>query len=259
MVTTQSPLLFEIKDRQAENPLVKAISGVLTRVSSFKELARDYYFEVVLSPYRCPDCGGRLRMVGISECSCRCGKHLDPTTTFQQSPCCNAKLVRKTFHYACSRCGQIVPSRFLFDERIFDKVYFREMMREARTHERRRKEELKAILAGSRSDALVLLDEPVLETVPGLTAALNGFIGTQISFDFSVTSGFSMKGYRDHILSHLGPGSRLFSDIPYLIEDSRKDRIWRFVTLIFMQGHEVNMIQYGSDILVERVQNEAYG
>ena len=38
------------------------------------------------------------------------------------------------------------------------------------------------------------------------------------------------------------------------IEDSRKDRIWRFVTLIFMlQDHEVSLTQYGSDILVERV------
>jgi len=112
-------------------------------------------------------------------------------------------------------------------------------------------------LAESRSDTLILLQEPNLESIPGLSEALDSFIGTQIKLDhFSPNSGFRMDDYRSHILSVLGVGARLFSDIPALIEDRRRDRIWRFVTLVFMgQDGEVSLTQYGADLLVERVQN----
>ena len=43
------------------------------------------------------------------------------------------------------------------------------------------------------------------------------------------------------------------------MDDCRRDKIWRFVTLIFMtQDREVELTQFGADILVERVANEAY-
>jgi len=184
MATESSSLLF-----QSDNPLISGIARVLSRVSDFKETARAYYFEVILSPYRCPDCNGMLQMTSQNQCSCSCGKTFDPTLIFQQSSCCSARLVRRTLHYACLRCHQTVPSRFFFDERLFDKGYFREMMQEARARERRKKEELKAILAGSRSDTLILLKEPCLDSIPGLTEALNGFIGTGIS-GFLVQTGF---------------------------------------------------------------------
>ena len=118
-----------------------------------------------------------------------------------------------------------------------------------------KEEEFKIILAGSRSDTLILMEEPCLDSIPGLTEALNGFIGTGVSGfqDFLSRSDFSLEDYRNHLLSVIGNGSMLFSDIAPLIENSRKDRIWRFVTLIFMrQDHEVSLTQYGSDILVER-------
>lgn len=129
------------------------------------------------------------------------------------------------------------------------------MMQEARARERRKKEELKAILAGSRSDSLMFLEEPMIEGIPGLTNALDGFIGEKVDiFEFSLGSEFRMGDYRSHILSFLGMGSRLFSDMPFVKEDSRKDKIWRFVTLIFMrQDGEVSLTQYGADILVERI------
>jgi hypothetical protein len=129
------------------------------------------------------------------------------------------------------------------------------MMQNARARERRKREELKAILAGSRSDNLILLEEPRLDSIPGLTEALNGFIGTGVlGFqDFLPRSGFSLEDYRSHLLSVIGNRSILFSDIAPLIEDCRRDRIWRFVTLIFMrQEREVSLTQYGPDILVER-------
>jgi len=95
---------------------------------------------------------------------------------------------------------------------LFDREYFREMMQEARARERRKKEELKAILAGSRSDNLILLEEPCFDSIPGLTEALNGFIGTGVSGfqDFLSKSGFSLKDYRSHLLSVIGNGSCCF-------------------------------------------------
>jgi hypothetical protein len=134
------------------------------------------------------------------------------------------------------------------------------MMQEVRIRERRKREELKLLMAGSRSDTLILTEEPVLESIEGLTEALDSFIGIKIDlYEISQNSCFNMDSYRGHILSTLGLGARLFSDIPHFIEDSKKDKIWRFVTLIFMQqNREVALTQYGSDILVERVRNEAY-
>jgi hypothetical protein len=89
------------------------------------------------------------------------------------------------------------------------------MMQEARTRERKRKEELKAILAGTRSDNLILLEEPRLDSIPGLTEALNQFIGLKATGfeDFLSKAGFCMGDYRIHLLSVIGNGSRLFSDI----------------------------------------------
>jgi hypothetical protein len=129
------------------------------------------------------------------------------------------------------------------------------MMQQARDRERKKREELKAILSSSRSDNLILLEEPCLDSIAGLTEALNGFIGTEVSGvqDFLSRPGFSLEDYRGHLLSVIGNRSVLFSDITPLIKDWRKDKIWRFVTLIFMrQDREVMLTQDGLDILVER-------
>jgi rubredoxin len=89
------------------NPLLHAIAGVITRVEAFKARAKDFYFQVLLSQYRCPKCGSGLEMTGAMESECRCsgcGHVFDPTIEFQQSSCCGARLVKRTFHYACARC-----------------------------------------------------------------------------------------------------------------------------------------------------------
>ncbi len=185
-----------------------------------------------------------------------------PTIAFQQSLCCGAGLVRKTFYYACSKCNKTVPSRFIFDEKLFDATYFREMMRESREKAKRKKEEIRRFLAESRSNALPLMDGPLLESIPGLIQDLDDFIKAGAikvcsNFLFDTQSDFSMTDY--HIISILGWDTMLFSGIAPLIDDHRRDRVWRFITLIFMQNdREVELTQNGSDIWVQKVYNEAY-
>ncbi|MFC1896477.1 hypothetical protein ACFL0Q_07455 [Thermodesulfobacteriota bacterium] len=234
---------------------------VRDRIASFKGLARDFYFDVLLTIYPCPVCGGRMKMTGQSQCTCRCGNSLDPTVAFQKSSCCGAEVVRRTCHYACSRCHKIMPSRFLFDERLFDGAYFVEMMRESRKRATKKREEIKRLLAESRSGPLPPMEEPSLESIPGLIEDLTDFIyeeGVE-TYDFSGNpgTGFQMDQYRQHILSVLGWNSTLFSDIDSLVEDRRKDRIWRFVTLVFMyQSREVQLTQCGNDLQVQRAYHE---
>ena len=245
------------------NPVVKEIIEVLDRVSVFKKKAKQYYFEVILSVFQCPACGGQLHMTGNSKCSCRCGNVFDPTLTFQKSACCNAGLVRKTFHYACSHCHQSVPSRFIFDERLFDKAYFREMMRESRERRKKKREEIRQLLAESRSESLSLTEKPDLDSIPGLIEDLNQFIqnATNVSnqYSFDVDQPFDMDKYREHILSMLSWDSMLFTDIVPIVENKRKDRVRRFITLIFMEHErEVELIQLGDDLSVQRRYNEAY-
>ena len=245
-------------------PLFNGIAQILKRVHELKKLVREFYFDVILSIHQCPECSGRIQMTGKSECTCVCGNIFDPTLAFQKSPCCGKNLVRKTLHYVCSGCMKTVASMFLFDEKLFDKTYFREMMRVSRARVQKRREEIKRLLAESRSGTLQLMEEPHLECIPGLIQDLNDFIqadtfGTR-NFTFDVISDFKMNDYREHILDALGSESLLFSDISPLIKDIRRDKIHRFVTLIFMQNdHEVELAQYDHDILVERAANEAYG
>jgi hypothetical protein len=70
-----------------------------------------------------------------------------------------------------------------------------------------------------------------------------------------IDTGFEMEDYRRHILSALDCGSRMFSNINCVSQDSREDRIWRFVTLVFMQHEqEVELTQYDNDLFIESIQ-----
>ncbi len=252
-----------VQRKLTKNPLIRAIRRVLGQIEGFREQVRSFYFDVILSSHECPECGGHLQMIGKSQCSCSCGNTLDPTVSFQKSMCCGARLVRKTFHYACSCCHNTVPSRFLFDEKLFDKAYFQEMMRESRDRAKRKKEEIRLFLAESRSSALPLMDYPHLESIPGLIQDLDDFIKEGAlkvcHFPFDAQPDFRMDDYHNHIMSALGWDSMLFTDITPLTDDDRRDRVWRFITLIFMQNdHEVELTQDGTDIWVQRIYNEAY-
>jgi hypothetical protein len=245
------------------NPLLHQINGILEYVDAYKERVRDFYFQVLLSQHVCPTCGDALRMSGTSECSCHSGHIFDPTVAFQPSPCCQARLIRKTFHYACSRCHETIPSRFLFDERVFDAEYFREMMRDHRDHIKSRREEIGRLLAESRSGALLLMEEPRLDTLPDFLQDLDAFIlGNPIPLccdAFELKSDFNLAAYRAHILSLLSHHTLRFSDISPLTDDDRRDRARRFITLVFMDNdREINLQQHGNDLLIRRYDHEAY-
>jgi hypothetical protein len=250
--------------RWTGNPLMQGIARVLARVAQFKESARRYYHAVVLSVHECPSCGGALVMTGPSRCGCTdCRTTMDPTVAFQRSSCCNARLVRRTFHYECRKCGAVVPSRFLFDEAVFDPHYFRERMRESRQRKAAQREEIRRMLADSRSEAMEMEQMPSIESVPGLVADLDSFIATSGLAALSAFAGFDefkLEEYRKAILDGLDCGSRMFSAFPALNGNVRLDKVRRFITLLFMcQAREVALTQYGNDILVSKHEDDDEG
>jgi hypothetical protein len=242
-----------------KNPLLEDIHFVHGRIAQLKKRTKIFYFHVLLTQYNCSKCGGELTMTDQSQCSCLCGNIFDPTLVFQKSTCCGARLVRRTIHYACSRCKRTIPSHFIFDERIFDREYFSKMMKASRAKAKKKKEEMIRFLAEARSGELPLLQEPCLDSVPGLFQDLDCFVGAnEAPADnpgFEMESGFEMDDYRSHILSALGCGSRMFSSINCILPDPQEDKIWRFVTLVFMQHEqEVELTQHDNDLLIESIE-----
>ena len=142
------------------NPLIAAIDRVHDRVTTIQTIARDFYVAVLRMRYRCPQCGQKMKVLSPTTWRCSCGVQLDPTIEFQSSPCCKARLTKKVYHYACTQCGAAVPSKFLFDERLFDADYFRERMKESRERKQQLRERMRKQLADSRSNELELEDYP---------------------------------------------------------------------------------------------------
>jgi len=251
------PKQYSNVPKALNNPLLEEIHFVHSKIAQLKEKTRKFYFHVLLSKYNCPKCGEGLTMTDQSQCLCLCGNIFDPTLVFQKSTCCGAQLIRRTFHYVCSRCKKVNPSRFIFDERIFDREYFSRMMKAYRAKAKKKKKEMIKFFTEARSGELPLLQEPCLESVPGLIADLDHFVGADEADDteFAVDFGFAMEDYRSHILVALGYGSRLFSSINCVSQDPREDKIWRFVTLIFMQhDREIELTQYDNDLLIESIE-----
>ena len=227
-----------------------------------KDRAKEFYFKVLLGQHSCPFCGAELSMAGPSQCNCARGHRLDPTIEFQRSACCGAKLRKMLLHYVCTRCGRVQASRFLFDERLFDTEYFRDRMAEHRARSKARREAARMAIAESRSGVFPLLEEPNLGSIQGLLNDLDSFVRLPAG-DFSVhtmdeADRFDLTRYQAHIASALGWSPVRFSDIPHLQHDDRLDKVRRFMTLLFMeQDREVCLSQSGSEIWIQRMENEA--
>ena len=95
-----------------------------------------------------------------------------------------------------------------------------------------------------------------MEAIPGLAEALNAFLNFS-SLDLEaiegLTKSFDLGAYRQHILECLGWNAMPFEAIPQLQAQVRLDRVFRFVTLVFMdQAGEVELDQEQGELLVQR-------
>jgi len=243
--------------------ICKKIDCLEQTIKIYKESAKDFYFKVLFGKYRCPRCGGELRIIGPSMTACKCGLMIDPTIEFQKSNCCNKCLVKNICHYACSRCGKSIRSLFLFNERLFDRAYFREMVAKSR-QQKRYKEELRKAQNRFRSSELLLLNLPILDRIDSFEVDLNEFVSGPIkpsdSDVFDTGKDFDLFQYWRHIGLKIGFDEMFFSEIVPLFDDSRQDRARCFTALVFMEHErQVWMTEYGDDILVERYETHFEG
>jgi len=151
----------------ANNPLLGGLKGVQVRIARFKEQVKDFYsgsslenmsvLNAVRSGYDWPE-----------PVSCSCGMFSTLRLPFSRVHAVGPGLFERpstTPAPAATRPFNLASSLM---RRIFDAAYFREMMRESRARAKKKREEVKRLLAGSRSGALLLMEEPCLESIPGL-------------------------------------------------------------------------------------------
>ena len=127
-------------------------------------------------------------------------------------------------------------------------------MGESRERKRRQREELKRLLAGTRSNELLLADFPDEDAIEGLTADLDRYAKTAAAGDldqFLTQDEFCMEEYRQLILSRLDGCVVEFSAFPAIAKDRRMECVRRFITLIFMeQAREVRLKSREDEIMV---------
>jgi hypothetical protein len=209
--------------------------GMAKAVADFAGRARAFFYEVMLHDHRCPACGGKLKMLGEARCQCQaCGASLDPTIAFQRCVVCGGRPVLRVRRYACHECGADVPSRFLFEGLVFDAEYFRQKMAEHRQRKLELREQVRQMLAGTRSQPL-MPSPACLEDVPGLLEALDGLTAGVGAGGFSWPArGFDLERYESHLRAHIGAIPLDFEQVPPLDKTARLDRVWRFVAIIFL-------------------------
>ena len=224
-------------------------------VEAFVGHARDFYYEVMLSGSACPRCEGELRMLRESHCRCvSCGSAFDPTVAFQRCPGCEGRVRLRMCRYRCVCCGADVRSRFVFDARVYDAEYFRERMAQSRQRKLEQCVQAREVVIDTRSAELPPVSAR-LDEVPGLIEALNGLVADPMLASLLplAAKGFDLKRYEAHMQAHLGYAETAFDDIPPLENNRRMDRIWRFITIIFMaHAGAIELRQDGADITVIR-------
>ncbi|MBK8269888.1 MAG: hypothetical protein IPK83_16990 [Planctomycetes bacterium] len=153
--------------------------------------------------------------------------------------------------YVCGGCGGEIRSQFLFDGLVFDAEYFRQKMAEHRERKAELRERVQAMLAGTRSGA-VEVGSLIGGDHAGLFAALD--VMTLESFAVfapQLRDRFDLSRYQTHIQAHLQTIPINLNQIPPLSENTRLDRIWRFIAVIFLAhaGH-ARVWQEGDTILL---------
>jgi len=221
-------------------------------VESFVEKAKKFFYSVMLFGHRCPKCNGLLIMVPEGRCKCvSCGNEFDPTVTFQRCSACGGTPILRLRRYQCNKCHSDIRSKFLFDGLMFNAEYFRQKVAESRQRKKEQRERIRKMLAESRSADLPLgvVD---LTSVPGLVDTLNSLItDPDNSFTMQPRDEFDLKRYEKHIQAHIQDFPLTLDEIPPLNENLRKDLIWRFIAVIFMDHVGiVDVWQERQDVMV---------
>ena len=205
-------------------------------VGVFVVKARRFFYSVMLLAHRCPKCSGHLMMIAEGRCECqKCKNEYDPTITFQRCSNCGGRPILKVRRYTCSQCGSDIQSLFLFDGLVYDRNYFKAKMTESRHRKQELKERVRLMLSESRSEALDLESAHDLDSVAGLVAALNSLTADlPVDLPVNMKGQFDLNRYQTHIESHIKDFYVSLTDIPPLIENARKDLIWRFIAVIFL-------------------------
>ncbi|MCK4342532.1 MAG: hypothetical protein KAY37_12505 [Phycisphaerae bacterium] len=241
--------------------IVESSFALVAAVSRFAARARTFYYDVVLSDHVCPTCDSPVTMLGEGRCRCRsCSRIVDPTLAFQACPRCGAKPRLRIRRYECSACGAEITSRFLFDGLVFDADYFRRKMGEHRQRRAEQRERIRQVLAEGRSG--VLTPPPAdLSTVPGLADALNSLTGgMQLPLTYQPREGFDLKRYQAHLQAHIQPFAMSLDEIPPLGEDARIDRVWRFITIIFLaHAGIIEVWQDGQTVMLKQYETNPEG
>lgn len=222
-------------------------------VAALTSRARQLYYAAMLLGCTCPRCGGRLRMVAEGKCRCTsCEHRLDPTVFFQRCSSCGGTPVLQVRRYRCSQCGRDICSRFLFDGLVFDAEYFRRKMAEHRERKKQHRQRVREMLAQCRSGRL---DLPAadLSLSPGLVEALNGLTDLAEYGTWQPQTKFDLRRYQSHVQAHIGEFPMSLEEIPPLGEDARRDRIWRFVAIVFL-AHigAIRIWQEGPSVMVSK-------
>lgn len=223
------------------NPLLTAFQEVENRIAALQTHVRNLFYAVVLFQKPCPECGKpKLQMIrdGLAVCA-NCSALIDPTLAFQTCLDCESKLVLKVCHYWCPQCRQPVRSMYCFESRVFNAAYFREKMQESRDRKKREHELSRQTLQHSHSDPIVMCDPISLDQSPGLEMDLNAIISAVIPHDLrnAAQKHFDFDAYRRHLIVLVHDCIVEFDGISQLIKDARLDKIFRFVTSIFLE-HE---------------------
>ena len=133
-------------------------------------------------------------------------------------------------------------------------------MAESRQRRQELRERVREMLAASRSRDLVLTPAD-LAVVPGLIDALNSLIGGLEPLTLWLPrDGIDLLRYESHLQAHIGPIAVRFDDLPPLSENSRQDRIWRFIAILFLaNAGAIELWQEGQTIWVMKHETDREG
>lgn len=237
--------------------IIKRALDMARAVQDFFGKAKRFYYMVVLLGHRCGRCNGRLSMISESRCSCqKCGFKFDPTVEFQRCSDCGGIPMLRVRRYYCKDCKIEVDSRFLFETLPFEREYFKRKMAESRLRKNEKLQQVREMLMQSRSQAITL-DAVDLDSVPGLLTALSGLTqGVDEKMLVALKGKFDLGRYESHIKAHISDFPTDLRDIPAIIDNTRKDLIWRFIAAIFLEHEQkVEIRQEGQTIWVNNYAN----